>query len=125
MTIPIDQARAFVLPGDAKVVTVGNPTIADVTTSAARDVAIVTGKAFGITNVLILDGSGRELAQATISVNRNAASGLVTVQHGLAQRTTFSCSPTCTPTASLGDTPDTFGAISGQMQQRNALATSQ
>jgi hypothetical protein len=46
----------------------------------------------------------------------------VVVQRGLS-RETWSCSPLCEPTATLGDGAEYFGGSSGQIGNRNGLAT--
>ncbi|MFG1250229.1 pilus assembly protein N-terminal domain-containing protein [Xanthobacter flavus] len=124
VVVSLDQARAFTVPAGARVVSVGNPAIAEVTATGVQNVSLITGKAFGTTNLLMLDANGRVLVEAVINVARNTK-GMVTVQHGLGQRSTFACAPTCAPTATLGDSADTFGTVSAQMQQRGTLAGNQ
>lgn len=124
ISIPLDQARAFLLPPDTKIVSVANPSIADATTAPVNDnsLTIVTAKSYGTTNILVLDGQGRQLSQAVINVSRNG-SNVVTVHHGASGRVTYSCSPVCAPIANLGDDTEAFSGLVTQMQQRSSLAS--
>ena len=98
---------------------VGNAAIADLTL-LKQGGAIVTGKGFGETNFIALDGAGSPLAQSLIRVvgGRNA----LLVQRGLDRRS-YSCAPQCLPTAKLGDDAKYFGDVSGEVKEHNAQAT--
>lgn len=62
-SLAIDHAALFTLPADTQALIVGNPSIADVTKpSKSGNLAVITGKAFGQTNVLLTDGEGRLLS---------------------------------------------------------------
>lgn len=120
VTVMIDHAKVIRLPERTQTVIVGNPAIADVTTQK-NGVLIVTGKSYGVTNLIALDPSGALLAESMIRVQA-ASEALVTVQRGL-DRETYSCTPECQPAAQLGDATKYFGEISGQADQRNTSAT--
>ncbi|MFG1298040.1 pilus assembly protein N-terminal domain-containing protein [Xanthobacter sp. V13C-7B] len=119
----VDQARAFTLDRGARVVAVGNPAIADATVTRTDQGALVvlTGKSYGSTNVVVVGEGGQILADARVSVRRTDR-GVVTVHSGAKQRVSFECTPVCAPVASLGDDTDAFGAVHGQMQQRQSAA---
>ncbi|RDJ26877.1 pilus assembly protein [Bosea caraganae] len=118
--ITVDQAKVIKLPEKAQTVIVGNPGIADVSVQKSG-VMVVTGKSFGVTNLIALDARGGLLAESLVRV-RAATDSILTVQRGL-DRESYSCTPTCQPTAQIGDANSYFGDIGGQMTRRNALAT--
>lgn len=118
--VTVDQAKVVKLPEKAQTVIVGNPGIADVSVQK-NGVMVVTGKSFGVTNLIALDGNGALLAESLVRV-RAASDSILTVQRGL-ERESYSCTPTCQPTVQLGDANRYFGEIGGQMTRRNALAS--
>ncbi len=118
--VNVDHAKVVRLPERTQTVIVGNPIIADVTVQR-NGILVVTGKSFGSTNMIALDGSGALLAESMISVQA-ARDSVVTVQRGL-NRESYSCTPTCQPSLQLGDNPGYFDGVGAQATQRNELAT--
>jgi hypothetical protein len=115
----IDHAKIVRLPERTQTVIVGNPMIADITVQR-NGIVVVTGKSYGITNLIALDGAGSMLAESLVSVQA-ATESIVVVQRGL-DRESYSCTPRCQPSVLLGDASGHFGATSGQVGQRNSLA---
>jgi hypothetical protein len=107
-------------PPGTQTLIVGSASIADLTLLKHGATMIVTGKGFGETNFIALDGDGSPLLQSLIRVvgGKNA----LLVQRGL-DRQSYSCAPQCLPTAKLGDDLKYFGEISGQVKDHNAQAT--
>ncbi len=120
VSVQIDHARVIKLPERTQTVIVGNPIIADVTVQR-NGVLILTGKSYGVTNLIALDNAGTMLAESMISVQAPVDS-VVVVQRGL-DRESYSCTPNCQPSILLGDAVKHFGETSQQAQQRNAIAT--
>ncbi|MCC5977432.1 MAG: pilus assembly protein N-terminal domain-containing protein [Salinarimonas sp.] len=118
--VHVDHAKVVRLPERTQTVIVGNPIIADVTVQR-NGILVVTGKSFGSTNMIALDGAGALLAESMISVQAPQDS-VVTVQRGL-NRESYSCTPTCQPSLQLGDNPGFFDGVGAQATQRNELAT--
>ncbi len=118
--VVVDHAKVLRLPEKAQTVIVGNPAIADVTVQR-NGVMIVTGKSYGITNLIALDATGALLAESSVRVGA-ASDSILTVQRGL-ERESYSCTPACQPSAQLGDSQRHFGEVSGQAGARNAAAT--
>lgn len=118
--VTVDQAKVIRLPEKAQTVIVGNPSIADVSVQK-NGVVVVTGKSFGVTNLIALDSTGSLLAESLVRV-RAASDSILTVQRGL-ERESYSCTPTCQPAMQLGDANTYFGVVGGQTTRRNALAS--
>lgn len=121
ITVTVDNAKVMRLPEKTRTVIVGNPIIADVSLQK-NGILILTGKSFGATNLIALDGAGEMLAESTISVQAPQAS-VVMVQRGL-DRESYSCTPNCQPSVQLGDSTKYFGEVSGQADARRSLAIS-
>jgi len=120
ITVMIDHAKVVRLPERAQTVIIGNPMIADLTVQK-NGIVVVTGKSYGITNVIALDGGGTLLAESFISVQA-ATESVVVVQRGL-ERESYSCTPNCQPSILLGDSSKYFSEVGGQAGQRNGYAT--
>lgn len=122
VNVSVNNARIVRLPEKTQTVVVGNPVIADVTVQKNGNM-VVTGKSYGLTNLIALDGSGNIIAESKIRVQPSMDS-LVVVQRGM-DKESFSCTPTCEPSISLGDSKGFFeDAIAGS-ERRNALAVPQ
>ncbi len=120
MDVALDLASLLHVPPKTSMIVIGNPSIAD-TTEPRNGFVVVTGKGYGTTNLLALDTSGVVLLETMIHVRR-ASERTLTVLRGAA-RETYSCSPRCEQTVTLGDAPDFFGGSSGQIGNRVGLAT--
>jgi Flp pilus assembly secretin CpaC len=115
----VDHAKVVRLPEKAQTVIVGNPAIADVAVQR-NGVMVVTGKSFGVTNLIALDAAGTLLAESLVRVGA-ASDSVLTVQRGM-DRESYSCAPECQPSVQLGDAQKYFGQVGGQASSRNALA---
>ena len=118
--VAVDHAKVVRLPEKAQTVVVGNPAIADVSMQR-NGVMIVTGKSFGVTNLIALDASGALLAESLVRVGA-ASDTVLTVQRGM-NRESYACSPDCQPAVQMGDAKEYFTDAAGQAAARNALAT--
>lgn len=121
VSVTVDNAKVIRLPEKTQTVIVGNPMIADVTMQK-HGVIILTGKSFGTTNLIALDGTGAMLAESAISVQSPQAS-IVTVQRGPEVRNSYSCTPNCQPSLQLGDSKEFFTDVSAVADRRKQLAT--
>ncbi len=99
LTVAKDQSMSLKLDAPAATIVVGNPAIADVTMQDSTT-GFVTGKNFGTTNIIAVDGAGREVASYQVTVNA-AASRSVTLIRGQ-QTVTLSCTPRCETVGAQG-----------------------
>ncbi|MES2860257.1 MAG: pilus assembly protein N-terminal domain-containing protein [Pseudomonadota bacterium] len=94
LNVEIDRSTRVALRGSASSVIVGNPAIADVTVVDANTL-FVTGKGYGVTEVIAVDGLGRTLFQGEIIVT-GGSTGSVRVWRG-GQATEMACAASCSP----------------------------
>ena len=121
IAVMLDQARIVNLPDRAATVVVGNPLIADLSIQPGG-LAVVTGKAFGATNLIVMDKSGAVLMEKNVEV-KGPSDRTVVVYRGVNQET-YSCTPICERRMTLGDNPDSFDKTLNQITTRNAQAAS-
>jgi Flp pilus assembly secretin CpaC len=95
MNVEIDQAQRVQLRGPAGSVIVGNPEIADVTVVDANTLYI-TGKGYGVTEIVAVDTIGRTVFQSQVVVTDGGGSGRVRVWRG-GQATEMACASSCSP----------------------------
>jgi Flp pilus assembly secretin CpaC len=117
--VELDQARLIKLPERATTVVIGDPLIADLSLQPGG-LAVITGKGFGATNVIVLDKDGAVLAEHTVLV-RGPTDPIVVVYRGIT-RETYSCAPECQPRITLGDNDDYFSKVLNQSTTRNNQA---
>lgn len=101
MNVEIDQAQRVQLRGPAGSVIVGNPAIADVTVVDSNTLYI-TGKGYGVTEIVAVDQIGRTVFQSQIVVTDGSGSGRVRVWRG-GQATEMACASSCSPSVRSGD----------------------
>jgi hypothetical protein len=119
LRVPVDEATLTKLPERVASIIIGNPLIADVTIQPGG-VLVVTGKGYGVTNIVALDRAGSVLMEKNILVEGPRDNVVVVYRGG--QRQTYSCEPHCQRRITLGDSPEYFNAVIGQSGARNAQA---
>ncbi|HEX4411473.1 MAG TPA: pilus assembly protein N-terminal domain-containing protein [Xanthobacteraceae bacterium] len=117
--VQLDQARIIKLPERATTVVIGDPLIADLSLQPGG-LAVITGKAYGATNVIVLDRTGAVLMERNVEV-KGPPDRLVYVYRGVS-RTTYSCTPDCAPRVTLGDDYDFFDKNLAQSTSRSTQA---
>ena len=95
ISVEIDQAQRVQLSGPAGSDIVANPEIADVTVVDANTLYI-TGKGYGVTEVVAVDPIGRTVFQSQVVVTAGDGAGRVRVWRG-AQSTEMACASSCSP----------------------------
>lgn len=122
LLVEVDRAKVIRLDQPAYTVIVGNPSIADALVQD-RKMLVVTGKSYGVTNLIVLDAEGNAIEDLTLNV-RGDGDGIVTVQRG-PTRLSYSCAPSCERTLMLGDTADSYDILNAQILSRLGLAGGQ
>jgi hypothetical protein len=117
LQVILDQAKIARIPDGTATLVIGNPIVADVLMLKGSGAMVVTGKGFGDTNLLALDGLGNVIDEKTIRVVPSGTALLV--QRGM-ERESYSCAPKCMPTVELGDGKQ-FNDASNQINARNSL----
>jgi Pilus formation protein N terminal region len=120
VSVNVDQALLLALPERVATIVIGNPLIADATVQSGG-VLVVTGKGYGMTNLVALDRSGRILMSRMVEVRGAGTSDIVTVYKGI-ERESYSCAPNCQRRITLGDSPAFFNATLSQSGSRNGQA---
>jgi hypothetical protein len=108
LVVRYDQSQLLRLPRAASEIIVGNPSIADVTLQDGN-LLVVTGKTFGITNVIALDADHNVIQDQRVMVERDDRK-IVNLHKG-SQRFTYACTPNCEPTLTIGDEKDFFSSV--------------
>jgi hypothetical protein len=114
----VDQAKIFRISRPASTVIIGNPAIADATVEDERTL-ILTGRSFGLTNIIILDKQGEPVVNRSVVVSSQEANTVRVYRR--ASRETYACAPACEPTLTIGDNRSTFTYANEQIRARNAL----
>lgn len=92
LTVAIDHSTRLNVAGSAASVVVGNPSVADVIVVDSHTV-FVSGRGYGETDLIVLDGGGRTLYSGEVLVGSPSA-GRVSVYRG-GDRTDMACAPGC------------------------------
>ncbi len=116
--IVLDQARLVKLPERVATIVIGNPLIADAAIQAGG-LMVITGKGYGLTNIIALDRGGVVLMEKTIEVV--PAADVVVIYRG-GNRESYSCAPVCGPRITLGDSEKYFEYVVGQSATRSGMA---
>ncbi|PZO04500.1 MAG: pilus assembly protein CpaC [Alphaproteobacteria bacterium] len=95
LSVQIDSIQRVQLGGAVSAVIVGNPAIADVTV-VDQNTLFVTGKGYGVTEVVAVDAIGRTIFQRQIVVT-GGSSGSVRMWRG-ARATEMACAGSCETT---------------------------
>jgi Flp pilus assembly secretin CpaC len=119
IAVVVDQAKVMRISRPADIVIIGNPAIADATIQDSQTL-IITGHAFGMTNMIVLDAQGNSIADEQITVAPQ--NDQVVTVYRRAARQTFSCSPDCSPMLAVGDTAAAFDAVNSQIQTATSLS---
>jgi hypothetical protein len=109
LVIAYDQSQLLRLPRPVASVIIGNPSIADVTVQGGN-LLVVTGKTFGVTNIIALDAERNIIQDQRVVVQRDEVRTVNLTKGGVRQ--SYSCTPNCSPTLTIGDDTTYFEQIS-------------
>lgn len=119
--VTVDQAKVFRVSRPASTIIIGNPAIVDATIQDDQTL-ILTGRSFGVTNLIVLDQNGEALVDQPVVVRASETNTVRIYRRN--SRATLACSPVCEPTLTIGDDNAAFDFASGQIQARNQLSQS-
>ncbi|HWK15132.1 MAG TPA: pilus assembly protein N-terminal domain-containing protein [Rhizobiaceae bacterium] len=90
--VVMNQAKIVKLERPADTIVVGNPAIAD---AAVQDstTLVLTGRGFGVTNLVVMDSSGTPIMDEQVIVSRNNPNSVQIYRRAAIQ--TLSCTPYC------------------------------
>jgi Flp pilus assembly secretin CpaC len=120
LDVVVDRSRLVKMPDRVATIVIGNPLIADASLQAGG-LMVITGKGYGITNLIALDRQGNALMEKLVQVH-GPERDVVVVYRGV-NRETYSCAPTCNPTITLGDFQQFFSQNLAQTTTRSSQAT--
>lgn len=90
--VTMNEAKIIKLARPADTVVIGNPEIADATVQDSTTL-ILTGRGFGMTNLVVLDVNGNPFVDEQITVSRQAVDSVRVYRRADIQ--TLSCTPFC------------------------------
>ena len=121
LIVRYDQSQILRLPRPVAELIIGNPSIADVNIQGS-DLLVITGKTFGVTNVIALDADRNVIQDQRVVVQRDEQR-MVNLHKGAA-RLSYTCTPNCQPTITIGDDPGYFEQISKHSAQKTKFSES-
>ncbi len=92
IAVIMNQAKIVKLSRAADTIIIGNPLIADASVQDATTI-VLTGKGFGVTNLVVLDEQGNPVVDEQVTVGRQEASSVRVYRRANIQ--TLSCTPYC------------------------------
>ncbi len=119
LNIKTDQTQLITVLGDPGTVIIGNPSIADATVHGSK--IFLHGRAFGTTNLIILDGEGNQISAFDLTVYNNNSNSVVLFKAG--NRYTYGCAPLCETTMQVGDDFSWTSEIIKTSEKKLDLAT--
>ena len=119
LLVRYDQAQLLRLPRPVADIIVGNPSIADVSVEGGN-LLVVTGKTFGVTNIIALDAERNVIQDQRVVVQQDDQR-IVNLSKGGA-RESYSCTPNCSVTITIGDSPAYFETVSKHSGQKTKFS---
>jgi Flp pilus assembly secretin CpaC len=115
LIVKYDQSQLLRLPRPAAEIIIGNPTIADVSVQGGN-LLVVTGKSFGITNIISLDAERNIIQDQRVLVQRDDVR-VVNLQKGN-KRESYNCAPQCNPSITIGDDMAYFSSVATNTERK-------
>lgn len=100
IVVPRNQAVKITVPDNVSGVSIGSPFIANVAVHD-KNLLFVTGRAFGMTSLHLVDERGNIIAETTVQVVADAATRLTINKAG--EDHTMNCTPDCMVAPDIGD----------------------
>jgi len=119
LIVSYDQSQLLRLPRPVSSVIIGNPSIADVAIQGGN-LLVVTGKTFGVTNIIALDAEHNIIQDQRVVVQRDETR-TVNLNKG-SLRQSYSCTPDCSPTLTIGDEPAYFNMVKSHGEAKTSFS---
>lgn len=100
LRVYMDHARVLKLDRSVSKVIVGNSKVADATVADARTI-VLTGRSFGTTNIVLLDGDGNAILDERILVSIDEGNTVRVFRQ--TERSVLSCTPNCEQHSQQGE----------------------
>lgn len=92
INVMMNQAKIVKLARPADTIVIGNPLIADASVQDATTI-VLTGRGFGVTNLVVLDAEGNPIVDEQVTVSRDNPNSVRVYRRASVQ--TLSCTPYC------------------------------
>lgn len=92
ITVEMNQAKIVKLARPADTIVIGNPAIADASVQDSSTI-VLTGRGFGVTNLVVLDQEGLPIVDERVIVSRQFDRSVRVYRRSQVQ--TLSCTPYC------------------------------
>lgn len=122
LIVKFDQSQIIKLPRPVTEIIIGNPMIADVAIQSSN-LLVVTGKSFGLTNLIALDADRNVIVDQRVMVQRDNNRLLFLTKGG--KRETYNCTPQCNPTITVGDDQAFFTQTAASSERKIRLIEGQ
>jgi hypothetical protein len=99
-------------------IVIGNPSIVDATMENGN--LFIQGKAFGSTNMIILDAAGKEIGNYDVTVRISGNHNVAVFKAG--GRYSYTCAPLCQEAVQVGDVHTHTGEVVTLYEQKSNLA---
>lgn len=119
LVVKTDQTQLLSISGSPGAVVVGNPSIADATVHGSQ--IFVHGRAFGSTNLIVLDHDGNQVASFDITVQIGGSNNMALFKAG--SRYSYVCAPLCEAAMQVDDEHQWTEDIIKLNQKKTDLAT--
>lgn len=119
LIVRYDQSQLLRLSRPVAEIIIGNPSIADVTVQG-NNLLVVTGKTFGMTNIIALDADRNIIKDQRVIVERDE--NRTVNLHMAGTRQSYSCTPNCSPTLIIGDDSSYFETIEKHSQAKTKFS---
>lgn len=119
LNVETDQSQLVILPSTPGSVVIGNPTIADATVEGNK--LFIHGRAFGTTNIMIMDMDGNQIAAFDVSTT-HVTNNAVALYRG-PDRRSLNCAPFCEYELQIGDGFAHSVEVAAQTKTKIELAT--
>lgn len=121
LIVRYDQSQLLRMPRPVAEIIIGNSSIADVTVQGGN-MLVITGKTFGITNIIALDAEKNVIQDQRVIVERDERSVVNLSRAGLRQ--SYSCTPNCSPTLTIGDDTAFFDQVAKHNSNKTKFSES-